>query len=296
MPPWQHRRRLPISDVALGPLVTADWLASHLHADDLRIVDCRWYLGEPDRGPTAYREAHIPGAVYVHLDRDLSAPSGPGRHPLPEPKDFVRTLGAKGIAPATTVVAYDDRGGAIAARLWWMLRDLGHEKVAVLDGGLAAWPRDLLESGEVSPPAAEYVPATTGAMPRIDRTELADRLATSLTLDARARERYLGEDEPVDPVAGHIPSAVSAPLTDNLRLDGGFKSPQELAARFRELGAGAGTPVVSYCGSGVTACHNILAMELAGFEVGALYPGSWSDWSTSGMPVAVGPYPGRWPA
>jgi len=227
----------------------------------------------------------------MDLDTDLSAATGPGRHPLPDPDDFMLTLGRMGIEPGTAVVAYDDRGGAIASRLWWMLRDLGHDRVAVLDGGLAAWPVELMDGAAVSPPSCTYA-ATVGHMPQIDRDQLAARLGEVVALDARDGERYRGEEEPVDPVAGHIPSARSTPMSDNLGEDERFKSPTELAAAFSYAGVGVGSEVVSYCGSGVTACHTILAMELAGLPPAALYPGSWSDWATAGMPVAVGPDPG----
>lgn len=284
--------------VDFGPLTGAGWLAAHLDDDRLRIVDCRWYLGEPDRGPAAYRSSHIRGAVYMDLDHDLSSvhsgPAGPGRHPLPDPAAFMATLGRNGIEPDTFVVAYDDRGGAVAARLWWMLRDLGHKNVAVLDGGLTNWPLELMDSMPVEPAPTTYL-ATPGHMPQIDRAELAATLGTVHLLDARAGERFRGEVEPIDPIAGHIPTAHSAPLTDNLDVDERFKSPDALAARFAGLGIAGDDVVVSYCGSGVTACHNILAMEIAGIATSTLYPGSWSDWSTAGGPVAVGPDPGGWP-
>jgi len=284
--------------VDFGPLVSAAWLAAHLDDDVLRIVDCRWYLGEPDRGPAAYRSSHIRGAVYMDLDHDLSSvhgdPEGPGRHPLPGPAVFMESLGRNGIDPGTRVVAYDDRGGAIAARLWWMLRDLGHEEVAVLDGGLSHWEPDLMDSTPVEPIATTYR-AAPGRMPVIDRDQLTTALGSVKLLDARAGERYRGEIEPIDPIAGHIPTALSHPLADNLQDDERFKAPDLLAARFADLGADGREIVVSYCGSGVTACHSVLAMEIAGMATPALYPGSWSDWSTAGGPVAVGPDPGGWP-
>ena len=230
----------------------------------------------------------------MDLDHDLSAPHGPGRHPLPDPDVFMETLGRNGITPGTRVVAYDDRGGAVAARLWWLLRDVGHEQVAVLDGGLAHWPPDLMDAAPVTPPRTSYEGAP-GHMPWIDRDQLTAALGTVTLLDARAGERYRGETEPVDPVAGHIPTALSAPLTDNLEPDEGFKSPESLEERFASLGGTGDEVVVSYCGSGVTACHNILAMEIAGMATATLYPGSWSDWSTAGGPAAVGPGPGGWP-
>lgn len=274
--------------MAFGPIVSAGWLEAHLDHHGLVAVDCRWYLGEPERGPAEYARSHIRGAVYMDLEADLSAPEGPGRHPLPSTAQFLDTLGRKGIRPGSVVVAYDDRGGAVAARLWWMLRDLGHDKVAVLDGGLAAWPSELMDDEPVTPDPAVYR-AEAGQMPVVDRMGLAEQLGSITAIDARAPERYRGETEPVDPVAGHIPGAISAPLTDNLESDMRFKSSETLAAHFAQLGA---ADVVAYCGSGVTACHNILAMELAGLPTATLYPGSWSDWSTAGMPVAVGPDPG----
>ena len=279
--------------MGFGPIVDPGWLAAHLNDPELRVVDCRWYLGDPESGWNAYRESHISGAVYMDLDTHLSASAGPGRHPLPHPAVFMATLGRFGIEPETVVVAYDDRGGAVAARLWWMLRDLGHEKVAVLDGGLSDWPDELTDANAVFPQPVVYS-ATTGHMPQIDRDSLASHLADYTLIDARDPNRYRGEEEPVDPVAGHIPSAHSAPLTDNLRADGRFRSSPELAGRFQLLAA-PDDSIVSYCGSGVTACHNILAMEIAGRSAGILYPGSWSDWSTAGMPVAIGPDPGEWP-
>lgn len=277
-----------------GPLVSAGWLAGHLEHEGLHLVDCRWYLDEPDQGSAAYRHSHISGAVYMDLERDLSAPAGPGRHPLPDPDDFMETLGRAGIEPGSVVVAYDDRGGAVAARLWWMLRDLGHEKVAVLDGGLATWPAHLMDDAKAAPTAVDYQ-AVPGRMPRLDRDALTAKLGSVITLDARAEERYRGEEEPVDPVAGHVPSALSRPLTDNLTADERFRSASDLAAQFADLGITSGSEAVSYCGSGVTACHNILALEVAGMGTATLYPGSWSDWSTAGMPVQVGPDPGSWP-
>lgn len=277
-----------------GPLVSAGWLEAHLGHTGLHVVDCRWYLGEPGRGAAAFRDRHIRGAQYMDLEGDMSAPGGPGRHPMPEPETFMETLGHMGIEPGSAVVAYDDRGGAVAARLWWMLRDLGHERVAVLDGGLAVWPTELMDSETVLLAPTVYQGAA-GHMPQIDRDGLANSLQSVVTLDARAGERYRGETEPVDRVAGHVPSAVNAPLADNLAVSGTFRSVAELAARYAALGVAEDSTTVSYCGSGVTACHNILAIEVAGLGTATLYPGSWSDWSTAGMPIAVGPHPGTWP-
>jgi len=273
-------------------LISIDELARRLDDPRLRIGDTRWYLGERSKGREGYVARHLPDAVYVDLERHLSVDIGPGRHPLPHRETFAVTLGALGLGDDHEVVAYDDRGGAIAARMWWMLRDLGHQRVRVLDGGLPAW----IEAGYpttaapyLPPPAAVTIRAGTTRV--IDRTALAARLGEVTLLDARETGRYRGDTEPIDPVAGHIPTARSAPLEENLGPDGRFLSPAALADRYRALGA-VDTEVVVYCGSGVTACHDILAMRLAGLPEPMLYPGSWSDWCTSGMPIATGDDPG----
>jgi thiosulfate/3-mercaptopyruvate sulfurtransferase len=273
-------------------LISVDDLARRLGDPALRIVDVRWYLGRPGDGRVAYDAGHIPGAIFVDLDTDLRAPEGPGRHPLPDPTVFAARLGALGIGSDHQVVAYDDVGGGIAARLWWMLDELGHGSVAVLDGGFAAWvagghPVDLAE------PA--WPPATLQLHDRwtrvIDRDELTSRLGDVVLLDARGAARYRGDVEPVDPVAGHIPTARNAPTEGNLGPDGRFLGADDLRARFDALGA-TGDDVVTSCGRGVTACHNALAMRVAGLPDPILYPGSWSDWSTAGHPIATGPDPG----
>ncbi len=260
--------------------MTTAWLASHLDHPRLRLADCRWYLGEPEAGEAAYAAGHLPGAAYISLESELSAPRGPGRHPLPNPGAFAAHLGARGVGDRHTVVAYDDRGGAIAARLWWMLRWIGHQHVAVLDGGLHAWKGALTTDVPSWPPATLTVRA--GDRPTLDRNELRAAIGTRSIIDARSPERYRGEEELIDPVAGHIPSAVNRPYTDNLDSDDRFLPAAALAARYADVEA----PVV-YCGSGVTACHDLLAMEVAGLAPATLYPGSWSDWSTAGFPVAT---------
>jgi thiosulfate/3-mercaptopyruvate sulfurtransferase len=272
-------------------LVDPDSLFASLDDPLLRIVDVRWYLEEPLRGPAAYADAHIPGAVYADLDTHLSAADGPGRHPLPARAETAATLGMLGIGDQHRVVAYDDRGGAIAARLWWMLRDLGHERAQVLDGGLPAW----LDAGFPTTIAVpELAPATltirVGQTRRIDREGLSARLGDVLLLDARQSERFRGDEEPVDPIAGHIPTARNLPYPGNLDDRDRFLDAESLAARFASAGIGDADTVV-YCGSGVTACLEILAMRLAGLPEPILYPGSWSDWCTAGMPVAAGPEP-----
>jgi thiosulfate/3-mercaptopyruvate sulfurtransferase len=273
----------------MEPLIDAAALGDRRDDPGLRIVDTRWYLGEPDRGPAAYRAGHIPGALYLDLDRDLSAPTGPGRHPLPDPDAFAARLGSLGIGDGHDVVAYDDRGGVVAARLWWMLRHLGHDEVAVLDGGLPAWEAAGLPLSTAEPdwPAATFTPRLRPGG-TLDRDEVAAGLDDLVLLDARSVERYRGDEDPVDPVAGHIPTAISAPCTDNLGPDQRFLPAAALAERYRRLGATEPERVVAYCGSGVTACHDLLAMELAGLGGARLYPGSWSDWSAHGGAVAIG--------
>ena len=275
------------------PIVTCRWLADHLDDPDVRIVDTRWFLGQPGAGKLRYEENHLPGAVFMDLDNDLAASEGPGRHPLPAPDDLAGLLGRHGIGNQHHVVVYDQGPGAIAARLWWMLRSVGHERVSVLDGGYGRWSG---QSHPLTTDPPDIVPTTyeTGEGPTlaIDRDQLLARLGTAQVIDAREPERYRGETEPIDSVAGHIPTALSAPTADNVGPDGTFKPAHVLAARFFEMGLDQDTPVVSYCGSGVTACHNLLALHIAGYPEGILYPGSWSDWSTTGMPAAVGPDPG----
>jgi thiosulfate/3-mercaptopyruvate sulfurtransferase len=280
-----------------GPLMAADELLERVRNDPdrLRIVDCRWSLGKPGAGRAAYDEGHLPGAIHLDLDADLADPDGfgaPGRHPLPSPAAFAAHLGRAGIGDEHLVVAYDDVGGWIAARLWWMLDTLGHRDVAVLDGGLAAWTgagAPLTPEVPVWPPAELHLgDAWTGV---ISREELKRRLGSVVLLDARAAPRYRGEVEPIDPVAGHIPTALSAPIDGNLE-DGRFRSPAELRARFAALGADGARPVVTSCGSGTSAIHHTIAMRLAGLPDPILYVGSYSDWSRSGEPVATGPEPG----
>lgn len=278
-------------------LISVDELAGRLDAPDLRVVDVRWYLNRPGQGRQAYEAGHIPGAIFLDLDEDLSGEEGAGRHPLPYPLDLRRRLEETGIGSEHLVVAYDDTGGTTAARLWWMLDNLGHERVAVLDGGLRAWT-------DAGHPLSRDVPAYPKARLRledrwrrvIDREELTGRLGSLTLLDARAPERYRGEVEPIDPKAGHIPTAVNAPTADNLAEDGPFfRPPEELRRRFDGLRDESGGDVVTSCGSGTTACHNALAMRLAGLPDPLLYVGSFSDWSRAGMPVATGDEPGEAP-
>jgi thiosulfate/3-mercaptopyruvate sulfurtransferase len=274
-----------------SPLVSAADLAAALADSDVGVVDVRWVLGQPGAGRVAYDAGHIPGATFLDVDSDLVAREGPGRHPLPEPGVFAQSLHARGIGDSSFVVAYDDVGGWVAARLWWMLDDLGHANVAVLDGGWQAWlaaelPTDETEPRPPSDPASLNL--ATAWRKVIDRDALKPRLGSLVLLDARAGERYRGETEPIDPVAGHIPTARSAPTGGNLGPDGRFLSPAELRARFEGLGCFTPGGTVTSCGSGVSACHNALAMRIAGLPDPLLYPGSYSDWSRAGELVAVG--------
>jgi thiosulfate/3-mercaptopyruvate sulfurtransferase len=288
------------------PLIDASELLRLVQAGarNLRIVDCRWVLGQPGAGAAAYAGGHLPGAIHLDLDHDLADPAGfgsPGRHPLPSPAAFAATLSLDGIGDADLVVAYDDVGGWVAARLWWMLDVLGHERVAVLDGGLAAW---TAAGGTLTTevPDGPDRPAELHLADRwsrvIDREELRARLGSVTLLDARAAPRYRGETEPIDPVAGHIPTARNAPVDGNLVEPGGrFLAPAELASRFRKLGGdGSDRPVVTSCGSGVSALHHALALRSAGLPDPILYVGSYSDWTRSGEPVVTGPEPGDPPA
>jgi len=259
--------------------------------DNLSIIDCRWYLGEPGAGAAAYAEGHIPGAVYCSLDTDLAGPEGPGRHPLPTPHAFSSTMARLGVSPQRTVVVYDDRGGAVASRLWWMLTDQGHQNTYILDGGLPAW----VEAGYgLTTDSAAPTPGTFDARPWVgvvDRRGVADRAPHTALIDARSAERYVGAEEPIDSKAGHIPGALSMPLTDNLDETLRFLPAASLRARFSAVGIADGSDVISQCGSGVTACHNIAAMEMAGLGRPLLYVGSWSDWSAEDLPVATGSAP-----
>jgi thiosulfate/3-mercaptopyruvate sulfurtransferase len=288
-----------------SPLIPVAELADSLSDPDLVIVDVRWYLAKPGAGRAAYLAGHLPGAIFADLDEDLADLDGfgaPGRHPLPSPSAFQARMAAMGIGDDSYVVAYDDVGGWVAARLWWMLDNLGYGRppsrgsVRVLDGGIGAWTAAglRLSTGEERRPPAQLhlEDRWTGV---IDRDTLRSKLGSVVLLDARAAERYRGEIEPVDPVAGHIPTAISAPYAANLGTDGTFLPVADLRARFAELGAAASDEpeeVVVSCGSGTSALHHSLAMRLAGLPDPILYVGSYSDWSRSGYPIATGPEPG----
>lgn len=276
-------------------LVSVPDLAAHLDDAGWVVCDCRHDLVKTAAGRDAYAQAHIPGARFVHVDEDLSAPltGRNGRHPLPDPANFAARLGALGIDDAKQVIAYDASGGVYAARLWWMLRWMGHVAAAVLDGGWDAWMR-----------ARQRV---TAELPAVARARFAPRhrpdascdaavVAASLAkplprlLDARSADRFRGENETLDPIAGHIPGALNRFFRHNLDPEGGFKPAADLRDEFEEaLGSAAPSEVIHYCGSGVSACHNLLAMEIAGLEGSRLYAGSWSEWiADRSRPVATG--------
>lgn len=279
----------------MEPLVTTEWLASELGNARLRIVDVRWYLDPARKGSDAYRAGHIPGAVFLDIDADLSAPGGRrggplGRHPWPSSEQVGEVMSGAGIGADTRVVAYDDQAGAAAARLWYVLRAYGHDDAAVLDGGITKWSVEgrPIETSVASPPAARFVPrARPGFV--VTKSELMAAPPGTLIVDARAAERYRGELEPIDPRAGHIPGARNVPFSENLTRDPVpvFLPPSALRERYAATGADASEPIV-YCGSGVTACHGLLALHLAGLG-GKLYAGSWSEWSADPTtPVATG--------
>lgn len=273
-------------------LVSATELAGSLGDPVLRILDCRFTLADPQAGEAGWRDAHIPGALYAHLDRDLSGPHAPsaGRHPWPQAAAFAAWLGRVGVTPATRVVAYDAGDGAYAARLWWLLRSFGHARVAVLDGGLAAWASAPLEAAVPDVELAPPYPGRFATERLLDPAAVASRVAAGdLLVDVRGAERFRGEVEPIDRIAGHVPGARNRPYALNLR-DGRFKPAAELATEFDALLDGrAPTASIAMCGSGVTACHHLLAMAHAGRDGAALFTGSWSGWIEDPVrPVATG--------
>ena len=289
-------------------LITAGELAS---LDAVTVLDVRWQLGGPPQR-SRYEEGHVPGAAFVDLDHDLAGPHGPGgaggRHPMPAASAFAAAMRRAGVRDDRPVVVYDAADSTAAARAWWLLRYFGHSSVQVLDGGYRAWTAagHPVESGESANDPGDFT-ARPGSLGLLDASGAVAVARSGVLLDARAGERYRGETEPVDPVAGHIPGAVSAPTSENVRADGTFKPPADLAARFASLGAGVGAgtgataagevdagaraAVGVYCGSGVTAAHEVLALALAGIPA-SLYVGSWSDWITDpSRPIATGPTP-----
>ncbi|MDX3906664.1 MAG: sulfurtransferase [Pigmentiphaga sp.] len=281
-----------------SPLISPQALhALQTSGKALLVCDCTFDLADPGAGERAYEAGHIPGARYVHLDRDLSGePTGRnGRHPLPRREDFAVLMSRLGARDDTLVVCYDAVGGAMAARLWWLLRWAGHEASAVLDGGLAAWREAglALEPGQARAPQPGAFSLRPPLVAAVDYDEMlanVGRSAGRVVVDARAPDRFRGENETLDPIGGHIPGAVNRFYRNNLQPDGRFKPASQLRAEFGALvGTTPAQQVVHQCGSGVTACHNLLAMEIAGLSGAALYPGSWSEWSSRpGSPMATG--------
>ena len=271
-------------------------LEARLSDPDWVIIDCRFDIARPDWGEQSYAEGHIPNAIYAHLDRDLSGPvtERTGRHPLPSMDRFAQTASRWGIDSSVQVVAYDQGSGAIAARLWWLLRWAGHRRVAVLNGGFAAWRQAGLpvsrEPGARKP--RTFIPQPSPQVRAVSTDELERALAAGevLLVDARSADRFAGENETIDPVAGHVPGARNHPFADNLDPQGRFLPPEELRSRWqRTLGDQPPEKIVSMCGSGVTACHNLLALEVAGLPGARLYGGSWSEWIRDpARPVARG--------
>ncbi|MBP0021409.1 MAG: sulfurtransferase [Cyanobacteria bacterium SBLK] len=263
-------------------VVSAQWLADRLEDPQIAIVDCRFSLADPARGEREYRESHIPGAYYLNLDRDLSAPIGPhgGRHPLPDPATFARKLEAMGIEfDRTTVVAYDDSKMAFAARLRWLLGYLGHDRASILDGGWSGWRSLDYPATETLPPAksGSFSPQIREErIVNIETVKARKDLPQTLLIDSRDRDRYLGRREPIDPIAGHIPGAVNFPWQEVCNREGYIKPQDEQERRWQNLPAT--DELMLYCGSGVTACVNLLSLEMAGIDSAKLYAGGWSDW------------------
>jgi thiosulfate/3-mercaptopyruvate sulfurtransferase len=280
-----------VPDILISPHALAELIATDPR---VRVLDVRWRLDEPDGRP-AHLAGHIPGAVYVDLERELAehgAPVTEGRHPLPSPARLQEAARRWGLDDGDTVVVYDDLSSLSAARAWWLLADAGVADVRILDGALQAWVDAgfPLEAGDVVPGPGE-ITLSRGRLRRIDIDDAARLARDGVLIDVRAGERYRGEVEPIDPVAGHVPGAVNRPTGENLGADGRFLSPAELRRPFEALGARPGEPVGVYCGSGVTASHTVVALTLAGFEP-ALYAGSWSQWSNHpDRPVATGSMP-----
>ncbi len=278
-------------------LITAAELMQHLANPNFVILDCRSELTDPRAGPAAFAEGHIPGAQHadpdIHLSDKSPAADGAfrGRHPLPSPESFIETLRDFGVYPNSQVIAYDAHGGMFASRLWWMLRWIGHHGVAVLDGGLPAW---LAAGGTLTPELINRPRGSITLQPPLANAVSADDVLANLSarartvIDARAADRFRGENEVIDPVAGHIPGAKNRPFKDNLQPDGRFKPADALRSEFSAL-IKSPEATIAQCGSGISACHNLLAMELAGLPGAALYPGSWSEWSADpARPVATG--------
>jgi thiosulfate/3-mercaptopyruvate sulfurtransferase len=281
---------------AFTTLIDAPTLAGLLGREDLRLFDCRFELGNVSWGENEFATAHLPGAQYLHLDRDLSGPitGTSGRHPLPDPLEFARRLAARGVDSSCQLIAYDQGNGAYAARLWWLARWIGLRQVAVLDGGLAAWrAAGLPLTSEIATPAPRQldVQLATDAWLGSEDVDALRGEPGHLIVDARGAERFAGRNETIDPVAGHVPGARNHPFAGNLGVDGRFLSAEQLRRRWSVmLGSLPPSAVIAMCGSGVTACHNLLALEHAGLTGGRLYAGSWSEWIRDPRrPIATGP-------
>jgi thiosulfate/3-mercaptopyruvate sulfurtransferase len=282
---------------AYTTLIDADTLASQLERDDVAIFDCRFELGNPGWGGSEYAREHIPGAQYLHLDRDLAGPITPqsGRHPLPDPQEFARRIGALGAGPGMQLIAYDLGNGAYAARFWWLARWIGVRSVAVLDGGITAWrAAGLPLERTVRTPQARQMPVTLANDAALDSAAVAElsKRPGNLLVDARGADRFAGRNETIDPIAGHVPGARNLPFTGNLGADGKFLPAELLRRRWMTLlGSQPPATLIAMCGSGVTACQNLLALEHAGLGGARLYPGSWSEWIRDPRrPIAVGSY------
>ncbi|OLD23689.1 MAG: hypothetical protein AUJ02_10020 [Chloroflexi bacterium 13_1_40CM_3_65_12] len=275
-----------------GPLVSPEWLHEHIGDPDIRVIDFRWYL-TGRQGRDAYNAGHLPGAVFVDLDAVTG--KGAGRHPLPTRQQFQDEMRRAGVNTSTKVVVYDDAGGSIAARLWFLLGWFGHGAQAVLDSGLQGWGEPLETTVPLVQPGDFKARAPQRSrildFEQVKRLSAAGKGRGRVLIDARVGERYRGEKEPIDPKKGHIPGAVSAPWIDNLNPDARFKSPDELRRNYEALGVNGKNGAVVYCGSGVNACHDLLALEIAGISDVRLYAGSWSDYSHRDAPVATGDKP-----
>ena len=275
----------------MQPLVTPQWLKDHLDDENVVIADCRFALSAAEAGAEDYRIDHIPGAQYFDLNRDLSGPKSEhgGRHPLPDPAKLASLFSQAGIDENVTVIAYDDQEMAMAGRLWWLLRYLGHDKVAVLNGGYAAWKQaGFASTADVPTPKPRTFTPNVRPDMLVDIQGVRERSEQTVLLDSRAAERYRGEVEPLDPKAGHIPGALSFFYKENLAADMTMLPVKKLQERIADF---AKQDIIVYCGSGVTACTNLLAFHAAGRTDVKLYAGSWSDWSSRDLPVAKGPTP-----
>ncbi|MFC4098786.1 sulfurtransferase [Paenibacillus xanthanilyticus] len=281
----------------MNAIVSAKWVLARMYEPDVVIVDCRFALGKPDSGREAYEESHLPGAIYLDLEQDLSAPveadGRGGRHPLPDPAALAARIGKAGISNESRVVAYDDQGGAMASRLWWLLKYLGHDNVSVMDGGFKGWKEagfPVTAEQKITIPAQFLATVQHNLLAEVyDVQDVVAGAKQATLIDSREPARYRGEVEPIDRVAGHIPGAKNVLWTEGRGADGLWKSAEEQAARFEGLGLAKDDEIIVYCGSGVTATPNVMALQEAGYTNVKLYAGSWSDWiSYEGNSIAIG--------